>query len=153
MAYVSKNNNQLPDATISCCARFPENSCVLIILHNTKRYACQAKEFIQRIKGDDREKNNKGILWFSVAVLSALSVTALWGLPAAAQQTASQPQVLSNAVMKESIHSDVSPPLATLLTEASIAQGARALHKPMKPKLLQLRGAQQSQSEVASGAI
>jgi hypothetical protein len=61
--------------------------------------------------------------------------------------------VLSNAVMKEPIQSDVSPPLATLLTQPSIAQGARAMHKPMKPKMLQLRGAQQSQIEVASGAI
>ena len=58
------------------------------------------------------KKNNKRILWFSVAVLSALILVALCGLQTAAQQTPTGPQVLSNAVVYQPIHFDVSQPLA-----------------------------------------
>ena len=54
-----------------------------------------------------------------VAVLSALFLIALCGLPAAAQQT---PQVLSNAAANAPIQFDVSRPLAQLLREAPAQQ-------------------------------
>jgi hypothetical protein len=99
------------------------------------------------------KKNNKRVLCFSLAVLSALILAALCGLPAAAQQTPTQPKVLSNAVVNESIHSDVSRPLAEVLREAPAQQGLRTMHAPMKPKLQQLTGAQQSQGARAAVAV
>jgi hypothetical protein len=97
------------------------------------------------------KKNRKGILWFSVAVLSALILAAPCGLPAAAQ-TAAQPQVLTNAVVNESVQSDVSRPLAELLTEAPAQQGVRQMHAPMKPKQQLSTGAQHSQITGAADA-
>ena len=91
------------------------------------------------------KKNDKRISCFSMAVLSALILAALCGLPGAAQQTPTQPQVLSNAVVNEPIHFDVSSPLAELLTTAPAQQGVRVMHAPRMPKLEQLKGAQQSQ--------
>ena len=89
---------------------------------------------------------------FSVAVLSALILVALCGLPAAAQQ-ATGPQVLSNAVANQPIHFDVSSPLSVLLT-ATARQGDRVTHVPIQPKLSQLRGAQQSNvGAAAAGAL
>ena len=60
------------------------------------------------------KRNAKRIWWFSSALVPALSLTALCGLPAVAQQTASQPQMLSNAVANLPSHFDVSAPLAAL---------------------------------------
>jgi hypothetical protein len=86
-----------------------------------------------------------------VAVLSALILAALFGVPAAAQQT---PQVLSNAVANAPIQFDVSRPLAQLLREAPAQQqGDRVTHAPMQPKLQQLKGAQLSQGAKAAGAL
>jgi hypothetical protein len=86
-----------------------------------------------------------------VAVLSALFLVALSGLPAAAQQA---PQVLSNAVASAPIQFDVSRPLAQLLREAPAQQqGDRVTHAPMQPKLQQLKGAQLSQGGVAASAL
>jgi hypothetical protein len=99
------------------------------------------------------KNNNKRILGFSVAVLSALILVAPSGLRAAPQQTPSQPQVLSNAVANEPIQFDVSPPLAELLKEAPAQQGVRLMHAPMKPKLQQLTGARQSQVAEAASAL
>jgi hypothetical protein len=98
------------------------------------------------------KKNRKGIFWFSAAVPSALILAALCGLPAAAQ-TAAQPQVLTNAVVNEPIHFDVSPPLAELVMEAPAQQGVRLMHAPMRPKPQQLTGARQSQGAEAAGAL
>jgi hypothetical protein len=68
----------------------------------------------------------------AAAVLSALILAALWGLPAEAQQT---PQVLSNAVTNPPIQFDVSRPLAEMLREAPAQQGIRhVMHEPLKPK-------------------
>jgi hypothetical protein len=104
------------------------------------------RKYSLREKGDViMKKNNKRILYFSVAVLSALILAALCSLPAAAQQAPTGPQVLSNGVANEPIHFDVSPPLAELLTEAPAQQGVRLMHAPKMPKLQQLTGAQQSQ--------
>jgi hypothetical protein len=111
----------------------------------------QSKVFTQK-KGDMIvKKNDKRILCFSFAVLSALILAALCGLPAAAQQTPSGPKVLSNAVVNEPIQFDVSRPLAEVLREAPAPQqGFRMMHAPKRPKLQQLAGAQQSQ--IAEGA-
>jgi hypothetical protein len=51
----------------------------------------------------------------AATVLSALILAALWGLPAAAQQKPTQPEVLSNAVANEPIQFDVSRPLAEMV--------------------------------------
>jgi hypothetical protein len=95
-------------------------------------------------------KNSSGVLWISAAALSTLSLMALCGLPAAAQPAPTQPQVLSNAVMNEPIHFDISAPLAELVTTASVSQGTRAMHAPMKTKLPRLTSAQQIQGAVAA---
>lgn len=99
------------------------------------------------------KKHSNGILPFSAAVLSALSVTALCGLPAAAQQTASQPQVISNAVLNAPSHFDVSTPLAALIKQASVSQGVRVMRAPIKPKLAPFTTAGQSQGTGTLSAI
>jgi hypothetical protein len=87
----------------------------------------------------------------AAAVLSALILAALWGLPAAAQQT---PQVLSNAVANSPIQFDVSRPLAQLLREAPAQQGIRhVMHEPLKPKLHPSMGAQLRQGAKVAGAL
>jgi hypothetical protein len=86
-----------------------------------------------------------------VAVLSALFLVALSGLPAVAQQT---PQVLSNAVANSPIQFDVSRPLAQLLREAPAQQGIRhVMHEPLKPKLHPSMGAQLRQGAKVAGAL
>jgi hypothetical protein len=98
-------------------------------------------------------KKSKRISWCSAAVLSTLILAALWGLPAAAQQTATRPQVLGNAVANEPIQFDVSRPLAVLATEVPAQQqGAYVTHPPLYPKL-PLTGAQQSQVGEVPGAL
>jgi hypothetical protein len=99
------------------------------------------------------KKNNKGILWFSAAALSALILAAPSGLRAAPQRTPTEPQVLSNAEVNEPLHFDVSPSLAKLPTEAPAQQGVRLMHAPKRPKLQQLTGAQQSQGAGAAAAL
>jgi hypothetical protein len=87
-----------------------------------------------------------------MTILSTLILLALWGIPAAAQQTPTQPQVLSNAVANEPIHFDVSRPLAELLTEAPAKQGVRQMHVPMKTKQLS-PGAQLSNGAKAASTL
>jgi hypothetical protein len=83
-----------------------------------------------------------------------LILAALCGLPAAAQQTPTGPQVLSNAVVNQPIQFDVSPPLTELLREAPAQQGGTYVtHPPMQPKLQQFTGAQLSQGAKAAGAL
>jgi hypothetical protein len=98
------------------------------------------------------KKNCKGISWFSAVVLSALSMTVLYDLPAAAQQSATQPQVLSNAVANLPSHFDLSAPLAALIKQPSAQQGVGAIHAPMKPKPSPLTSVGQSQSAVTANA-
>src|ERR1700688_331214 len=89
------------------------------------------------------KKNDKRIFFFSV-VLSALILAVLCGLPAAAQQTPAQPQVLRNAVSNQAIHFDVSPPLGERLAQVPAAGGVRTMHAPRQPKMQQLASAKQS---------
>jgi hypothetical protein len=86
-------------------------------------------------------KNSKPILWFSVAVATALSLSAVLGPRAPAQQAAAQSQVLRGAIVNEASQFDVSRPLAELAATAAVQQQARAMHAPMKPKLQQLTSA------------
>jgi hypothetical protein len=89
-----------------------------------------------------------------VTVLSMLILAVLCGLPAAAQQTPTGPQVLSNAVVNQPIQFDVSPPLTELSREAPAQQGgAHVTHPPMQPKLQQFTGTQLSQGAKAAGAL
>jgi hypothetical protein len=99
------------------------------------------------------KKNGKGISWFSATVLSALCATALCGPPAAAQQVAAQPKVISNAIVNLPSHFDISAPLAALVKEASVPQGGRAIHAPMKPKPSPLMSVGQSQSALTASAV
>jgi hypothetical protein len=99
------------------------------------------------------KKNNKRILCFAVAVLSALILAAPSGLRAEPQQTPTEPQVLSNAVVNEPIQFDVSPPLGALLTAAPAQQGVGLMHAPMRPKLQQLTGAQQNPGAGAASVL
>ena len=64
-------------------------------------------------------KSNTWILRFSGAIFAALSATVLCGPAAAAQQSASQPQVLSKSIVNTPVHSDVSAPLTALTASAS----------------------------------
>ena len=95
------------------------------------------------------EKNDKGILWFSAAVLFAMSVAALCGLPAAAAETAAQPQVLRNAVVNEAVQFDVSEPLNEM-AQAPAQAGVRVVVHPMlQPKLNKLKAAAPGPSALA----
>jgi hypothetical protein len=99
------------------------------------------------------KKINKRVLCFSVTVVSTLILAVLCGLPAAAQQAPTQPQVLANAVVNQPMQFDVSPPMAELSRETPAAQGVHLMHAPMLPKLQKLTGAPQSQIEGATAAI
>jgi hypothetical protein len=116
----------------------------------------QSNAFTRRERERIMTKNNKRILCFSVAVLSVLTLAAVSGLRAAPEQTPTEPQVLSNAVVNEPIQFDVTPPLAELVTGAlgqqEAQQDVRLKHAPMAPKLHPLTGAQPSQGTLA-GAL
>ena len=97
--------------------------------------------------------NNRRTLYFSVAFLSALIQGGLCGLPATAQQSPTQPQVLRNAVANRPIHFDVSRPIAELATQAPALQnGVYLMHTPRPTKLPQLTAAQPNKSGLAAGA-
>jgi hypothetical protein len=93
---------------------------------------------------------SKEINCFRLVVLTASSVIALGALPASAQQTATQPQVLSNAVASQPTQADVSAPLAALVKSASAAKTRRAMHQTMKPKLPHMGGGQPGRSEASA---
>ena len=83
--------------------------------------------------------DRKRIQCFLVCTLAALFLAVMRTAPAAAQV---QPQVLGNAVVKEPIHFDVSPPLGQLLTQAPAQHGGRRVtHPPLQPKLGRLQAA------------
>ncbi len=89
--------------------------------------------------------NGKRIFCFSVAIVSALTLSAPSYVRAA-------PQVLSNAVANEPVHFDVSPMLGALVSQAPAPQGAGLMHKPMQPKLQRFTSAQQSQGTAVASA-
>ncbi|MGA7063148.1 MAG: hypothetical protein WBY69_18210 [Candidatus Acidiferrales bacterium] len=99
------------------------------------------------------KKNNKRILCFSAAVLSALILAALCGLSVAAQRTPTEPQVLSNAVVNQPIHFDVSQPLGEMLAQAPVQGGVHTTHAPMKPKMQQLTVTQKSHVAGAASVV
>jgi hypothetical protein len=98
------------------------------------------------------KENRKRILYFSAAVLSALTLPAPSGVRAAPHQAPAEPQVLSNAVANGPIQFDVSLPL-TLLTEATTQQGDRLTHTPLLPKLGPLTVAPLKQGAKAAAAL
>jgi hypothetical protein len=95
------------------------------------------------------QKSSTGILWSSVAVLSALSVVALCGLPASAEQTAAHPQVLRNAVVNEAVQFDVSEPLSEMAQAPAQAGIGVAVHPMLQPKLNKLKNSTPGVSAVA----
>jgi hypothetical protein len=94
-------------------------------------------------------KNTRGILWVPATVLSALSAVTLCILPASAEQTAAQPQVLRNAVVNEAVKFDVSEPVGEM-AQASAQAGVRVVVHPMlQPKLNKLKATAPEPSAVA----
>ncbi|MGB9245907.1 MAG: hypothetical protein WCC03_21345 [Candidatus Acidiferrales bacterium] len=98
------------------------------------------------------KKNDKRVLCFSVAVLSALILAGPSGLQAAPQQTPTEPQVLTNAVANQPIHFDVSPSLVELASKAGSPQTVRSTHKPRQPKLEKFNAAGHQRVPRVSGA-
>src|ERR1700726_2648691 len=95
-------------------------------------------------------KNSKGILWFPVAVVSALSVAALCSLSAAAAaEAAAHPQVLRNAVVNEPVQFDVSEPLTEMAQAPTQAGVGVAVHPMLQPKLHKLSTSAPGPSAVA----
>jgi hypothetical protein len=92
------------------------------------------------------EKASNGILWFSAAVLSALTLAVPSGLRAA-------PQVLSNAIANGPNQFDVSAPLGALVSEAPAQQGVRLMHKPMQPKLQRFTSDEQALDAAEGSAL
>jgi hypothetical protein len=92
------------------------------------------------------EKTSNGILLFSAAVLSALTLAVPSGLRAA-------PQVLSNAVANGPIQVDVSAALGALVSEAPAQQGVRLMHKPMQPKLQRFTSDEQALDAIKGVAL
>ena len=92
------------------------------------------------------EKTSNGILLFSAAVLSALTLAVPSGLRAA-------PQVLSNAVANGPIQVDVSAALGALVSEAPAQQGVRLMHKPMQPKLQRFTSDEQTLDAIKGVAL
>ncbi len=87
------------------------------------------------------KNNRKGMFWLSA--LSTLTLTAICSTRAVAQQA---PKVIGNAVVNQSIHSDVSRPLSELAIEAPASQGVHQTHAPMKTKLHPSNGSPNSQA-------
>ena len=88
------------------------------------------------------KNENIGISRYSVALGCAFSLAILCTFPATAQSTATEPQVLGDAVANGPVQFDASPALTALLSQdsvsqASVAQGRRVMQAPMKPKGLQ----------------
>jgi len=92
------------------------------------------------------EKTSNGILLFSAAVLSALTLAVPSGLRAA-------PQVLNNAVANGPIQVDVSAALGALVSEAPAQQGVRLMHKPMQPKLQRFTSDEQALDAIKGVAL
>jgi hypothetical protein len=83
---------------------------------------------------------------FIILILAAV----MCAFPAAGQD---QPQVLSNAVVNEPTHFDVSPPLSQMLTLAPAQPGTYVIHRPLRPKLQQLEAAASQGTPRTSGAL
>jgi hypothetical protein len=94
------------------------------------------------------KNNNKGMFWLSA--LSTLTLTAICSTQAVSQQA---PKVIGNAVVNQSIHSDVSRPLSELAIEAPASQGVHQTHAPMKTKLHPSNGSPNSQAAAAAQAL
>jgi hypothetical protein len=79
------------------------------------------------------ENGRKRVPYFVVLALT-VPLLAVWcALPAAAQ---ARPQVLSNAVVNQPIHFDVSPPLSEMVKQAGPQTGLHIMvHPPLRPKL------------------
>src|SRR5450432_1813357 len=88
--------------------------------------------------GTIMEKSSRSISCNSAAAVFAIGVAVLWGLPASAQQTTAQPQVLRNAVVNEAIKFDVSEPLTEMAQAANQAGVRVVVHPMLQPKLHKL---------------
>ena len=85
--------------------------------------------------------NSTGMFWISA--LSTLILTAICCTQAVAQQA---PRVIGNAVVNQSVHSDVSRPLSELALEAPASQGVHQTHAPLKTKLHPSKGSPNSRT-------
>ncbi len=97
---------------------------------------------------------DKGISGLWVLALSLLCLAVIGLLPASAQETPGQPQVLTNPEVNETVQFDVSPPLRDLAAEVPLQQALLLAPKVMRPKLRGLmEAAQQIQGPMVDGAL
>jgi hypothetical protein len=99
-------------------------------------------------------KNEKRISSFSVPAWSVLCLAVACALPASAQDTPTQPQVLTNPEVNEPLHFDISPPLSEMAEKVPPPQGIHLALPVRYPKLQRLmEAAQRAQGLVADGAL
>jgi hypothetical protein len=128
------------DATAPCRARKPKSIRLLVNLHFEAQHGRpQDLKTSLKDRGKIMMNENIGISWYSVALSCAFSLAILCTFPAAAQSTATEPQVLGNAVANGPVQFDASPGLTALLNQASVNQASvapstRVMQAPMKPK-------------------
>src|SRR5260370_18871750 len=96
--------------------------------------------------------NIKRISIFSVAALAVLCVAVICSVPAAAQSRP-QPQVISNAVVQQPVHFDVSPPLRDIALQAPTRPGGNQADAPLRPKLQQMMPAGESRPATTHPSI
>ena len=97
--------------------------------------------------------NDKALLSFSVPLIFSVILAAMCGLPAAGQQTSTQPKVLNNATVNTPLNFDVSPPLGEMLTHAAVPGSSHSTHAPLHPKQHQSNGIQKNQTAVAATGL
>jgi len=92
-------------------------------------------------------------VYLSLAILTALILTAAGTLPAFAQGAA-QVQVISSAVVNQPTHFDVSPPLSQMVMQnPGPGFGPAAIHSVLRPKLAKLQAMGQPRPTAASSPI
>jgi hypothetical protein len=96
----------------------------------------------------------KLISGLSLSALSLLCLAVIRPVPASAQATPGQPQVLTNPEVNQPIQFDVSPPLRELAAEVPLEHALQLAPKVMRPKLRGLmEAAQRIQGPVVDGAL
>ena len=99
------------------------------------------------------KRNNIKALSYSLPLIFSLILAAMFGLPAAGQQTSTQSKILNNAVVNPPLKFDVSPPLGEMLTPAAVPGSSHATHAPLHPKQAQSNGVQTNQAVVPAAGL
>ena len=96
-------------------------------------------------------KRKVTVLLVALIVSVGLGTFSGYRTNARAQETAAQPQVLTDAVADEALESDVSPPLGDLPVVLSPKGGVHVVHPHLRPKLKQLEDAARQGAPTAGG--